>query len=144
MRQMSQPPAPRAIGRLRRMATTFAPSTARPAPGHCTLEQQAPETEALFHEAVIERQFDRTRWERDGYAVFEGVMTDRAVCRTGLHLPPSPLISPYRPSDSHSRGEQRDEWAAALRRVLAANDAFIMSDWDRAGLDPELTGYLLL
>ena len=35
----------------------------------------------------------------------------------------------------------RDKWAAALRRTLAANDAFIMSDWDRAGLDPGLTGY---
>ena len=35
----------------------------------------------------------------------------------------------------------RREWAAALRRALAANDAFIMSDWDAAGLEPGLTGY---
>ena len=121
------------------MATTFTLSVARPESGHC--HQQAPETEALFHEAVIERQFDRTRWERDGYAVFEGVMTDHAVCHTG-HLLPGHSC-PHANLMSH-RGEQRDEWAAALRRVLAANDAFILSDWDDAGLDPELTGYLLL
>ena len=64
------------------------------------------EAEPLFTEAAIERQFDRAAWLRDGYVVLDGIMTERA----------------------------RHDWAAALHRVLAANDEFIMSDWDLVDL----------
>jgi hypothetical protein len=67
----------------------------------------------LFDWGQVGRAFDRTAWERDGFVVLEGVMRPGA----------------------------RAEWRAALERVQAANDHFVLSDWDALPLAPGLVGY---
>ena len=64
---------PAARRRLRQLARSLAPPLPSTRPGVLPVAaaDARAEPEPLFDEAVIERTFDRQRWERDGYAVFE-------------------------------------------------------------------------